>query len=240
MIGKILDFFYPKKCALCGRLLEQDSLRGQQLGLCGHCDLSPYRIPFRIPFDGGEKADASEEAVACFRYEDRIRRAITRLKYEGRKSLADYFAAWMLEDEKLREWMREFDLITAVPVSDKRFRARGYNQAELLGRHLADRLSVPYGELLIRPKNTPPLKGLDKNERKKVLDRAFDIHPEAESLLARRKEAFPEKDFLKILVVDDICTTGSTLEQCVNVLESCFPWVVVRSAAFASENEDFA
>ena len=74
MIDKILDFFYPKKCALCGRLLEKDSLRGQQLGLCGHCDLSPYRIPF----DGGEQADASEEAVACFRYEDRIRRAITR------------------------------------------------------------------------------------------------------------------------------------------------------------------
>ena len=226
-IGETLvRWLYPDQCALCGRIITEEGKEG----LCAYCDPELFRIPWK-------ENPGKERTRASFRYEGRLRSAISALKYKGRKSFGAIFAAWMLEDEKAADYIRGFDLLTSVPVSKKRLKNRGYNQAELIARSLSERTGVPYEELLVRVRNTKALKGMDKTERIKALQAAF---APAEGVKDRLSGHMGEKGPLRVLLIDDICTTGSTLEECAGVLEEAFPGILVRGLAFASENEDYA
>ena len=226
--SSLLDILYPPKCTLChrvyGKLSPSEEIRKEQMGLCPFCDIEGYRIRF--------DETGNDHVRAAFRYEGAVRKAISELKYHGRKSYAAFFARWMLEDKDLKEWVSTFDILTAVPVSRERFQNRGYNQAEELARRIGDLTGIPYREMVQRCRDTIAMKGLNKNERIANLQGAFCLAEEVE-----KKDPFDQK---QVLLIDDICTTGSTLALCRKVILDAFPSWIVESPAFSSENEDFA
>lgn len=234
--------FYPRRCFLCRNTIDPEEpealKRYARVGLCPFCSTEAYRIEALA----GDRA----EIQACFLYEGELRKAVFDLKYNGRKQYARYFAALMLENETIKNHIRSFDVLCPVPVSKARLLKRGYNQAALIAMELARMTGVRFEELLIRKKDTRALKGLDKNERVRMLSDAFARSARFFELAG--SGSAPER----ILIVDDIATTGTTLEKCEEALREGFsasetmnPFrngrrPLIRSIAFCTEYEDNA
>ncbi len=137
---------------------------------------------------------------ALFFYDDRMKRSLYRLKYAGRREYADTFAR--LATEHLGAYIKgiKADCIMAVPLHKSRLRKRGYNQAALFAKSLSARTGIPFsGSSIKRVRATLPQKGLNPAQRQENLKKAFIIRQnDVESKI--------------VLLVDDIYTTGSTLD----------------------------
>lgn len=144
-----------------------------------------------------------ERGVTCFLYKDGTRDMIKDLKYHGKSYLARIFGK-ILADRIIYEGMK-FDLCTAVPMYAGKERSRGYNQAALIARFMAASLDVPYVEnLLVRTRDTVPMNTLTAADRRKNLRGAFELPDENRALVRDRT----------VMLVDDIYTTGSTMDAC--------------------------
>jgi len=141
---------------------------------------------------------------------------VLALKYQGRISLAPFLAENMGTELLRRPEHLPADLIVPVPLHPVRLRERTFNQAELLARALSKKLAVPCeSDLLIRCRSTRPQAELNRQERTRNVRGAFDLRGEA-----RVKG-------LRILLVDDVFTTGSTAEACARLLKSAGARTVV-------------
>lgn len=225
----LLDLVYPPRCILCGRIPRLKTLKEQkrfeQLGLCPDCSLQPYRLSVRQSVSHSVPWGRS-----CFRYEGRLSKALSALKYEGMKNYGACFARWMLLCPDIPEYIRGAELLTSVPVSAERMKKRGYNQAELIARELSRSTGVPYLDLLVRDKKTAAQKNLGRTARRENLSGAFRI---ADSLACRA--VFSGEKPWKVLLADDILTTGATVEECRRVLENGNPQVTVRFLTFSRD-----
>lgn len=135
--------------------------------------------------------------------------SIYRMKYGGRQEYADFFGEEM--GRYLGSFIRQIkpDGIIPIPLHRKRQKIRGYNQAALLAKALGEYMGVPvYDKLLVRTKNTKPLKLQNPQERQNNLKKAFII-------------AENDVKLKTILIVDDIYTTGSTMDEAARVLKQC-------------------
>ncbi len=160
--------------------------------LCRQCRRSPP------PF---------EQVISPFLYEGTVRRLAVALKYHGRISLVPTLADWMAESVRLRCGADPADLCLPVPMHSTRRRERTFNQAERLGRAVAHRLGIPFRtDLLIRSRATQPQAGLSERQRQRNVAGAFSLRREA-AVRGRR-----------VLLVDDIFTTGSTARACAKQL----------------------
>lgn len=136
-----------------------------------------------------------------------IREKIRDYKFNGKNYLYKPFGEIMVETARKAGIHKEVDLICYIPSHRRKEALRGYNQAELLGRHISRRLGIPLSiGNLIKIKWTKDQSGLNRLERKSNLGKSFRIKDEKE---IRGK---------KILLIDDIITTGGTLEECSRVL----------------------
>ncbi|HVQ43446.1 MAG TPA: phosphoribosyltransferase family protein [Candidatus Saccharimonadia bacterium] len=133
-------------------------------------------------------------------YAGSVRELILRLKFHRLRVAAEVAAELVVSG--LPEDMR-VDVVTAVPISPARYHERGYNQSELIGRRVAARLALPYASLLVRTNSAHQL-GEDRRTRLEQVRGAF--------------AASRRVDGLRVLAVDDVITTGATLNQCAEVL----------------------
>ena len=134
-------------------------------------------------------------------------RAITVLKYEAVTPLGAWFAARLHKDVFRPPEFQEVDLVIPVPLDRSRLRQRGYNQAELIAKPLAKRLHVPLRtHLLVRTRPRPPRLKLTRRERWQTVRGAFVM------------AAGARVDKLRVLLVDDVFTTGATLDACARTL----------------------
>ncbi len=135
-----------------------------------------------------------------------MRESIGRFKYENRREYGDFYVREMLGSckEAVRSW--NIDLIIPIPLHRSRRRTRGFNQAELIARKLGKELGIPVSaDTLLRSRKTKPQKELNDQERRNNLKNAFKIGKN-------------DLEFKKILLIDDIYTTGSTIDAAASVL----------------------
>lgn len=216
----IADLIFPPRCLACGGSLEQHP----PLPFCPPCTAAIHFIdsplcprcgtPFP-PTEGGdhlcgeclltERPFAVARSVG--RYEETLLAAIHRFKYRGKTGVGDLLGQ-MMADFAGKIWdMTLFERILPVPLHPKRLRERGFNQAVILARVLSRRFDLPLDfASLRRERFTPPQVGLDREARSANVRGAFVVtHPER---VAGRR----------LLLVDDVYTTGNTLSECARVL----------------------
>jgi ComF family protein len=213
-----LSLLYPPHCAACGA----ETPAG--VHLCARCAATARRIeaPFcRVcsqPFDGAISApftcqNCAERtlhfgcAVAPYRSRGVVREFIHRFKYDREFYLRLPLAEWAAEglaDERLRA--QPFDGFVPVPLHHARFREREFNQAEEIARLLSRRTGIPLLKALRRVRYTSTQTVLDRHERMENLRNAFRVR-HSPDVLQRH-----------LVLVDDVFTTGSTVDECARVL----------------------
>jgi len=209
--SSVLDCLFPQVCVGCGRIGDH---------ICSQCATHlPLLVGPVCPACGQPQPSGmlchscastrrSISAVrSVFRFEGTIRTAIHELKYRNLRAIAPALAEHL--DEYLRSWQLDVDFLVPVPLRKKRLRERGYNQAELLTAALAGMCGVPMrkGSLRRTGGTMSQVRTRDAQERHRNVADAFTC-PDA-SLSAKR-----------ILLIDDVCTTGATLEACATALRS--------------------
>lgn len=163
-------------------------------------------------------------SVVTFYYEDKLRESFLRYKFGTMRSFAEQYGKWMTIT--IRDKLPEFDIITWVPVSKKRRRSRGFDQSELLAQVIGRELGLMPIKILEKTRHTSAqstLKGLAA--RKANAAGAYAVLPNADI------------DGKRILLIDDILTTGATLSECCRVLRTAGAASVV-TAALATPRDD--
>ena len=191
----LLGVFFPRKCPFCGKLT------GKTL-LCDKCETTlPRCEKIRQGADFGR-------CTAPLYYEGQVRDAILAFKFKAKLGGLDAFGRLMAQTAAER-YSGEFDAITWVPVSKKRLKKRGFDQARYLTASMCVDWHVAPLETLRKTADNPPQSGLEDAaaRRANVLGVYEAVSP----------EQFAGK---RLLLVDDICTTGSTLGECARVLKA--------------------
>ena len=195
MIRRALEWLFPRKCILCRRLLSRD-----ETDLCRKCrvDQPEYRY-------GKRKISYIADLTALWMYEGQVRASLHRYKFGGARHYAASYG--QLLALRIQMDLPRPDVITWVPVSAKRRRQRGYDQVELLARAVAGELEIPAEKLLDKFRDNQPNSELrtQPERRANVLGVYKAIEPER---LAGKR----------VLLLDDIVTTGATASECARVL----------------------
>ena len=241
MFSKFIDIIYPARCHVCRDFLSEE--RRPYFHFCTHCLNSFSKInPPACPVCGIPFGSISEENHLCekcmrkrpsydslgapYIYEGRIMDAIHQMKYDGKTYLADslgplmasFATRWLDTTENL--------LIIPVPLHPKRLRERGFNQALLLARAIMPALGAELDFLsLKRIIYTKSQTGLNSKERKRNVRKAF---------IMDRQKGLKGKT---VVLVDDVATTGNTMNECARVLkkagiERVFCLALARTAGY--------
>jgi ComF family protein len=212
----VLEFFLPRMCLFCGAAVGEAAPQT----ICPECEAkiewvgSPLCTCCGRVFGAGDGGDRLcgdcrtepppfERARAAALYDGPPAAAIKRFKFAGQMALLPLLQSWLKRPVCL-VLVEEADLLLPVPLHPKRLKARGFNQALLLARGLADK-PLDF-ELLSRQRHTQPQIGLNPKERRDNVKGAFAVS---------RPEAVKGKN---ILLIDDLFTTGATAKECARVL----------------------
>lgn len=226
------ELFLPRKCVVCGRFLSE---REEDI-----CTVCIAELPLTYQWDIVQNAAFERlahhfdvEAVAAlffFRSESDYRHIIYGIKYGGRRKLAVRLGA-LLGSHLARN--REFARCSAVipvPLHPLRRWKRGYNQAEQIARGVAKALGVPIEtNLLRRRRNTKTQTKLHGADKARNVQGAFDLNE-------RRATALQQQGVCRLLLIDDVLTTGSTLAACAAPLTAAGFRVSCATLAFASDS----
>lgn len=233
----LLSILFPRRCPFCHeivptaddlicpdcrRLVKRYYLI--QEPVCKRCGKAISSMRSEYCMDCAEHPRSFDGGISVFRYGRRnlkpipgklpgyekhsMGESVLRFKYHNCREYADYYIEEMLSEYGAVLCRFRPDVIIPVPVHPSRYRKRGYNQAEILARKLGERLQIEVcSTLLVRVKKTRPQKELNTTERMRNLQKAFTI------------EGTMPKGYRRILLIDDIYTTGSTMEICTRRLK---------------------
>ena len=200
---------------LCGRLLEKN-----EMDLCHkcridapECGLSRTKYPYL------------ESWTAVWLYQDLVRRSILRYKFYGKRSYAAAYAR-LLGVKLMKEDRLQVDLITWVPISAKRLKKRGFDQCQLLAEALSREVNIPAVPLLKKLRDNPPQSGIVGHAHRKA--NVLGVYQ------VMNTQQLQEK---RILLLDDILTTGATAGECARVLLTAGAQEVHLGVVAASKQE---
>ena len=216
----LASLFYPATCVVCAAKIERSEY------LCADCQrrapriVAPFCAKCSEPFPGAITQTFScancehrvlhfDGAVAAYRSRGVVRKLVHEFKYARQRHLRYPVAGWLretLRDPRLHG--RHFDVIVPVPLHPARERERGFNQAVLLAELLAPAITAPLRLALERTRYTTTQTAYDRAERMENLHGAFRL---------RKKQDVRD---LRVLLIDDVLTTGSTLSECARVLRA--------------------
>lgn len=219
---KITDILFPRTCPACGEIvLPKGNL------ICPGCVKKLSFVSGPVCMKCGkelEEADSEycmgcrkhvrtfDRGIALLNYNEVSARSMAWIKYKNKREYLDFYSAQVIRRLGKKLDRMNGDAFIPVPVHPARKRERGYNQAQELAERLSKKTGIPVcSDVLVRSKKTAPQKGLTPAQRLKNLEQAFSINEE------NLKEFWP--DLTSAVLVDDIYTTGSTVEACARVLK---------------------
>ena len=209
MFKAIIDLFFPKVCYACHEVLndhEQD--------ICTDCRNNLPVTNFHFHKDNNVSKVfyarvKVEYGTALFRFEKKglVQQLIHNLKYKGQESIGVFLGDWLGGELKTVKEYSEIDIVIPVPLHKNKLKKRGYNQVAKFAEHIASALNVKYVDnVLLKVTNTDS----------QVLKSRFARWTSNEELFTlQNKSTIANKH---ILLVDDLITTGATMEACINVL----------------------
>lgn len=214
-----LDLLYPEgiKCYMCGSKI----VGVHRYGVCSGCIKEFVFIGNKSCICCGKLLETGDlcndcrsflhffdRAFSLCLYDGAVKEWIYSFKYGNKPYLARPFARMMADRIKELGLDECIDTVIPVPLHRKKLRQRGYNQSRLLGHVVAREIDKRLAEVIVRGKNTPPLSGLTRLERIQCLEGAFEIKPDK-----------MHKGIKNVMLIDDIYTTGTTVNECARLLK---------------------
>lgn len=215
--SRLLELLYPRRCPVCGDVAWpkgalacpecRRKLSFIEEPTCKRCGREISAPEMEFCRDCASRKRSLDGAVALLHYDAAARRSIAGFKYGGRPEYADFYAEELARryGRQLLRWRPQ--AIVPVPADRRRQRIRGYNQAQVLAERLGAALHLPVlPQALIRRRHTLAQKELGPAARQKNLEQAIEIYRYPPGLT-------------RVLLADDIYTTGSTAEACARALK---------------------
>lgn len=204
-----LDLIFPKSCKYCGKMGEY---------ICNDC-YNKFIKKYEYNYCKNGK-------FFIYKYDGELRELLLKYKFRDESYLREFFANSIIKNKKLYIFLNQYDIIVPVPVHRKRKLERGYNQTEEILKFavntIKNKININensnnnglfrinyYNNILTKTRNIAPQSTKNETERKENIKNAFGIKNEQSKTLIRNK---------KILVFDDIYTTGSTFNECKKIL----------------------
>ena len=210
-INNVLNLIYPNVCGICNRLCKDD--------LCKKCETNLNKIAkFKVDYYSNKHF---KKHFYIFKYQGIIKEKLIDFKFNEKSYVYKAFVNFMLKNKKFYDFLKSYDIIIPVPIHNNRKLKRGYNQSSLIAKELAYSLDILYKDnVLIKKINNKPQSTKNKNDRKQNVIGAYAV---------RNSEKIINK---KILILDDVYTTGSTAGECAKVLKNAgAKWVDVVTIA---------
>lgn len=205
-VSNFLNLIYPQTCGICGKLNPKS--------LCPKCEIILKKhSENQIIKDEEEIQDKYfNELMYIFKYEGKIRKLILDYKFNEKSYIYLTFVNFLLKNEKIFENIKNYDTIIPVPISKKRLKTRGYNQSLLIAKEIAKQANLELvNNCLIKTKNIIEQSKLNKEDRMKNIQGVYEL---------KNRQLIKNK---KILLIDDIYTTGSTVNECSKILRQGSP-----------------
>ena len=226
-LHSILNLFYPRVCAACGESLLKDEetvcLKCRYLLPKTGYELNPDN-PLAQTFYGRVKFHA---VTACFFFakSGKVQHLIHELKYKGNKEAGVFLGQQLGDTIKDAPLFQGIDYLIPVPLHPKREKQRGYNQSLMIAKGINEVTGIPIGDkYLIRAVNTATQTKKSAEERYKNVKDIFEVR-------------FPEElEGKHVLLIDDVLTTGATLESCAHQLEDISGIVISAATAACAGN----
>ena len=191
----ILEIIYPKTCGMCEEISKSY--------LCGKCKLKLKEVLKLNTVVYKNKYIDSHTYL--FKYEEKIRDKLLKYKFRDYSYLYKFFSEIIINNCNLQN---NYDIILPVPIHKKRKQMRGYNQSELIAKEIAKNMNMEYSNrVLIKMVNTVPQSSLNQTQR---MSNVMGIYKVINSQIIDQK---------RILLIDDIFTTGSTVNECAKILK---------------------
>ncbi len=209
MIINLLNLFFPKVCLACDNQLETN-----ELYVCTFCRHELPLTNFESTIDNdvtkrlyGRVQLENASALFWFTKKGLVQHLIHNLKYKGHEDVGVFLGQWLGQELQQQEAFKTVDVVVPVPLHSKRLRQRGFNQVHKFGEELAAALGCDFNiEVLQKGKATKTQVFKDRLKRW-IADDSLFVVTDYESLKGKH-----------ILLVDDIITTGATIEICANAL----------------------
>ena len=212
---KIINLIYPQTCGICGKINNKT--------ICSKCNIQLKKqekmgmlTKEKLEENSLEMEKHFEELMYIFKYEGQIRELILDYKFNEKSYMYKTFVNFLLKNKKIFENIKKYDKIIPVPISKKRYKERGYNQSLLIAKEISMQISYEtnnniklelVNNCLIKTKNIIEQSKLNKEDRQHNIQGVYTL--KNGSILSNKS----------ILLIDDIYTTGSTVNECSRVLQ---------------------
>lgn len=214
----MLDYIYPRRCPVCGGIVVPkgkkvcdtctETFQVIKQPRCMKCSKPVEQEEQEYCYDCSNNSFHYTKGLALWVYDKNVKKSIADFKYHNRKEYSSYYVQEIMNHLSKDIIKLAPDLLVPVPLHKRKLKERGFNQAYLLAKGIAENLRIPVsGDYLLRVHKTRAQKQLNDKERTNNMSGAFCINPMIEASKHDR-----------VMLVDDIYTTGSTIDECAKVL----------------------
>ena len=197
-INCAINIIYPNVCGICDKIYKSD--------VCKKCEMQlKEKAKFKV--DKYQNKNF-EKHIYLFKYEGIIKERLIKFKFNEKPYIYKSFVNFLIKNEKICKILKTYDIIIPVPIHYNRKVTRGYNQSALIAKEIAKNLEIEYDDnILYKRVNNKPQSTKNKEER---ITNVIGVY------FVETKEKLLNK---KVLILDDIYTTGSTVNECSKVLK---------------------
>ena len=211
----LISYLYPNICPCCEKVIEYDE---------DFCDRCKNKItPF---YDDFEIAHTDAFVAYCY-YEGRIRYVLRKYKINPCGNTYYAFAFGIVQALRRKQLTKGIDAVVFIPMTEEALKMRGYNQVEYMADEVHHLLNIPVLPALVKCKATKSQKSLGVEERKVNVKGAFKLAPQIDI------------NGKKLLLIDDLCTTGNTLSEAARVLREAGAASVIAASFAKTKNKEY-